>query len=323
MDTMLRLAFLASVTIAMGGAASAQTSDLVFFTDDGERFTLIVDGAVKNDEPASRVVATGIRNETPMIAIRFQNAAIPEVRKGGYFPMGMEYTVMVTTNKKGERVMRPSGEAPLGTAAKPDPAKPVPSSFVDDPPAPAAPRSSPTGAQQTTTITVVEEGGAGSENVDLNMVVPGFSMNMTVNDGSGTTTTTTTTTTTSYAVTETVGTVAEPETEAAYVMPGYSGPIGCPFPMEEDEFGEVRKSIAAKSFEDSRMTLAKQVARDRCFTAGQVKDLLGLFSFEDSKLDLAKFAYDHTYDIGNYYKVNDAFGFESSIEELDEFIRTR
>ncbi len=31
-------------------------------------------------------------------------------------------------------------------------------------------------------------------------------------------------------------------------------------------------------------------------------------------------AYGRTYDIGNYYKVNDAFTFESSIDELNGYI---
>lgn len=45
-----------------------------------------------------------------------------------------------------------------------------------------------------------------------------------------------------------------------------------------------------------------------------------LFSFEDTRLELAKYSYGYTYDIGNYYLLNDAFTFESTIEELDEFI---
>ena len=46
-----------------------------------------------------------------------------------------------------------------------------------------------------------------------------------------------------------------------------------------------------------------------------------LFTFEDTRLDLAKYAYGHTFDIGNYYKLNDAFTFESSIDELNKYIR--
>ena len=42
---------------------------------------------------------------------------------------------------------------------------------------------------------------------------------------------------------------------------------------------------------------------------------------ESTKLEFAKYAYKRTYDIENYYKVNDAFTFESSIEELDAYIQ--
>ena len=71
------------------------------------------------------------------------------------------------------------------------------------------------------------------------------------------------------------------------------------------------------------MTTAKQVGRDRCFTAEQVKGIMNTFSFEDTKLEFAKYAYERTYDIGNYYKVNDAFTFESSIDDLNSYITAR
>ena len=48
-----------------------------------------------------------------------------------------------------------------------------------------------------------------------------------------------------------------------------------------------------------------------------------LFSFEDSRLDFAKFAYGHTYDLGNYYQINSAFTFSSSVDELNDFIATQ
>ena len=49
----------------------------------------------------------------------------------------------------------------------------------------------------------------------------------------------------------------------------------------------------------------------------------GTTSIEANKLEMAKNCYSHTYDIGNYFKVNDAFTFESSIEELNEYIESR
>jgi hypothetical protein len=45
-----------------------------------------------------------------------------------------------------------------------------------------------------------------------------------------------------------------------------------------------------------------------------------LFSFESSRLEFAKFAYKYTWDINNYFLLNDAFDFESSIDELNKYI---
>jgi len=46
-----------------------------------------------------------------------------------------------------------------------------------------------------------------------------------------------------------------------------------------------------------------------------------LFAFEDSRLNFAKFAYAYTLDLGNFYKVNDAFTFETSVDELNRYIQ--
>jgi len=317
----------------------AQTSDLVFFTDDGTKFTLILDGDVKNDQPATRVIATGIRTETPVVMINFADADKTSMKKSGYFPLGMEYTVMVTKNKKGERVLRPTGEAALGTAAS----LPTPdhSTFVEDAPHDVIndDHAHEGGTQQITTTVVEGSSNDGKgENVRIDMGVNGldFNMNVGVTDGTGSSSTTQSTTVTTTTTTVTNGTHVHPPTPVqpvqpvspvpepqVYNMPGYTGPIGCAWPMSPTEFAEAKTSIDSKSFEESKMTTAKQIGRDRCFTAEQVKGIMNTFSFEDTKLEFAKYAYERTYDIGNYYKLNDAFSFESSIDELNEYTKGR
>lgn len=317
----------------------AQTSDLVLFSDDGSTFTLVIDGDVKNAEPAARVVATGIKTETPMLMVKFTDAAIAPIRQTGYLPTGKEYTMMVTTNKKGARVLRPTGEAALGTAVAEEPTKPKPTTFQED--TPGVPSTTVVHEvdmpvdQVITTTTVVEDGdlGGNGENININMGVNGvgFNMNVKVDEGvsgtnsstSTTTTRTTTTTTRTGTPTPVIDTKPAPTKPAVYSMPGYTGRVGCAWPMTDSEFSDVKKSIEAKSFEDSKITLAKQVGSSRCFTVDQVKGLMGLFSFEDSKLDIAKYAYERTFDIDNYYKVNDAFTFETSIDDLNGYIQAR
>ncbi|MFZ4399516.1 MAG: DUF4476 domain-containing protein [Bacteroidales bacterium] len=104
-------------------------------------------------------------------------------------------------------------------------------------------------------------------------------------------------------------------------VPGYNGPFGCNYPMSFENYASVKSSIASKSFEDSKMIIAKQVISNNCLTTNQIKGIVKLFDFETTKLDLAKFAYGYVYDKGNYYQINDVFDFESSIKDLNDYMK--
>ena len=108
-------------------------------------------------------------------------------------------------------------------------------------------------------------------------------------------------------------------TGGGYVLEGYSGTYGCPYPMSPGDFEGAKKSIASKGFDESKLTIAKQIIGSNCMLCSQIKELMMLMSFEQTRLDLAKFAWSHNLDRGNYYKLNDAFSFESSINELNEY----
>jgi hypothetical protein len=89
------------------------------------------------------------------------------------------------------------------------------------------------------------------------------------------------------------------------------------------EFNQAKRSIETKSFEESKFTIAKQICTSKCLLTSQVKEIMLLFTFEQTRLDFAKFAYSYTYDTGNYFQVNDAFTFETSIDDLNAFIGGR
>ncbi|MBU0763999.1 MAG: DUF4476 domain-containing protein [Bacteroidetes bacterium] len=90
--------------------------------------------------------------------------------------------------------------------------------------------------------------------------------------------------------------------------------------MTDGEFLAAKQSIRSKDFEDSKLTIAKQIINAKCLTTLQVKEIMLLFDFEDTRLQFAKYAYGYTYDLSNYYLLNDAFEFESSIDELNDYI---
>ncbi len=325
---MERLSLLAFAGLLSLAAAQAQTSDLIVFSEMGEKFTLIIDGDVKNEAPATRVVATGLRNDTPSIVVRMADAGIPPVKQNAWMEPGKEYTIKLTTNKKGEYVLRMQGQAELGTTKVTETERAKPTNFQEDG------VSQPTGGQQQTggtqsTTTTTQTTGT-SDNVNMNLGINGMGVNMTMGftePGMGSSTTTTTTTTTHTTTTVTDDDMDDPAPasvdEPVYRMPGYSGPIGCPMPMSDGEFSEAKASIESKGFEESKMTLARQIGDSHCFSSAQVMGIMGLFGFEETKLEFAKYAYPHTHDIGNYYKVNDAFNFESSIDELNNYIKGR
>jgi hypothetical protein len=186
--------------------------------------------------------------------------------------------------------------------------------------------------QSRTTTNNSMNGGSNGASPGLSVKDPSPGVNINVNGNgmdnsqSSTYTTTTTSTTTSSAglqdFPEAQPSRANPQ-QQAYLMPGYSGPTGCAYPMPPQDFNSAMQTIAGKMFEDSKLTIAKQIINTNCLLLAQVKDIMMLFSFEDTRLELAKYAYGYTWDIGNYFKLNDAFTFESSIDELNAYINEK
>ena len=82
----------------------------------------------------------------------------------------------------------------------------------------------------------------------------------------------------------------------------------------------MKQSLRNERFENTRVTIARQMFNEHAFTAQQVKELLQEFSFENNKLDLAKYAYRNTTDRNNYYVVMDVFSFNSSKQELSNYM---
>lgn len=183
----------------------------------------------------------------------------------------------------------------------------------------------------TTTTTTTTTDDFGGVNMNVNMGgMGGVNVNVTPGTMGGTTTTQQTTTvrqTTTTSSSGYSGGYSTPPSPPAYNPPpparptnnnygGYSGRVGCPNPMNDGEFSSVLGSISRNDFENTKLSMAKQIIGSRCVTSAQVRSVMQVFEFENSRLEFAKFAYRNTYDIDNYFMVNDAFEFESSKTDL-------
>jgi hypothetical protein len=100
----------------------------------------------------------------------------------------------------------------------------------------------------------------------------------------------------------------------------YPPPTNYNYAMSDNDFTQLKQVIENATFESSKIKIAEQAIAGNYFYAEQVVDLLYLFTFESSKLEIAKLAYQHTLNKEKYYIVNNAFTFESSIDELNQYI---
>ena len=308
-------------TILSISAANAQKGNLILFSQEGERFFVVMNGIQQNQKSETNVAIRNMPQGQYIVKIIFEDKSLGVLNdKISVFPnVERTFNIKKKVDNTGvaRYVTRWVSENPIpqvydepaeGTSVIVYQAAPVDGSVT-----------------QTTSTTTTTSGSPDGVNINMNVGMGGMGGGVNINTSGmdiGSTTTTTTTRTTTTSTTSTNGDVYEqpaPQERVVYV-PGYNGPIGCPMPMNPTDFAGAKASISSKSFEETKLQSAKQIVGANCCTANQVKEIMRLFNFEASKLDFAKFAYKYTYDQKNYYKVNDAFEFESSISELTTFI---
>lgn len=93
-----------------------------------------------------------------------------------------------------------------------------------------------------------------------------------------------------------------------------------PYAMDKSSYFTLKQCIADKWFDSSKSEVAQMAMRNNYFTTQQIAGIMNLFDFESTKLEFAKMAYSHVVDHQNYWMVNDAFSFSSSISSLQGFI---
>lgn len=276
-------------------------SNITVFSEQGEGFWLVLNGIRQNEEPQTNVKVTGLIQPTYKLKIIFEEDFLGELDKNLFL---QEYPAEVTYNikksRKDEYVLRYVSDVPIAQAP-PAPQQQTVVNFT------AQPRTT---VSKTVTVTEGQRVPPGQVNVSVNTPIGG--MNINVNDGM----THSSTTTTTMVVEENI------TTPDHYVLPGYNGPIGCPWPMSDVDFQSARNTIASKDWDETRLSIAKQVLNSNCLLSRQAADIIRLFDWEENRLDFAKYAYGRTHDLGNYYMVNDAFEWEASVTELNAFINS-
>jgi len=293
--------------VSFGQESSANA---IIYSETGEKFRVYLNGELMNEDPLSNVKLFGLTSEFYQVNIDFVDASLGDFSSNMFaVKYGMEVTYRIKWTKKGY-VLRYFSERSITT---PEPnvsiSRPI---IVDQDHIEPEKQEKITQTQTTTTITNQKPQPNDSENVNINLNMNGVNVGVKVQNENQQKTTTTTTTTTTVTTTQT-----EKKSKVKPASPRVSQPSCF---MEIKDFENGKASIQSKSFSESKMTLAKQITETHCLTSLQIKEITTLFDFETDRLTYATYAYDYCSDKQNYYIVNDAFQFESTIEELHKNI---
>lgn len=90
--------------------------------------------------------------------------------------------------------------------------------------------------------------------------------------------------------------------------------------MGNNAFISLKAMLINTSFDSDKLKIAQQVLSTNYLNSNQVAQLIEVFDFENNRLKFAKQAYNKTIDKQNFYIVNGAFDFNSSITELANYI---
>lgn len=320
----------ATFLLLLSLTAISQTSNLVFFTENGENFTAFVNGVKQNEAPAPHVKAIGFLGEYAQVRIAFASPEIPEIKQGLMVEPGLESTYIIKRNKKGEMIIRFNGSAPIPPVVV---ETQVVETQVEVPVTPVQTQPASSSITTTTTTTTtngvvpasgiginISDGQGGGVNMNVNLNMGGI-------QGGIQTGVTQSTTTTTYTESYTEEYVEEDDHQHDSrghhrEEPKFIHPSGCMGPMSDADFNRASQSISAKSFSDDKFTIFTQVLKANCVTVNQVIGFMKLFTYEEDKLEVAKRAYPKTWDQGNYYQVNDGFTYSTSTDELNNYIQS-
>ncbi|WP_417856545.1 DUF4476 domain-containing protein [Xanthomarina gelatinilytica] len=279
----------------------SQESRLTIFSEDGEAFYLFLNSIRQNEEPVVNIAVDYLTNDYYDAKIVFANESINQIEKKYLMAVDAdgnrgEFVYKIKNSNRG-RKLRFYSFTPFQSLMPPPEHVPV----IHYNAVPLPPIQTIT---QTTTTTTTGNGDQINIGVGVNTNDTNVGVGIHVNSGITTTTTQTTTTT----IGNSTDVVIVEETDC--------------YAMSPSDFNQALASIKSKSFSDSKLTLTKQVTKGNCLTSAQIAQITSLFDFEDTKLEYAKFAYSFCYNPENYWKVNNAFEFESTIEELHAYIES-
>ena len=279
MRTFVSFAILCLLTIA----GIAQNNDFVFYTDNGDLFTLYLNSVKQNETAATNVKATNISGKNINVRVVFERSGVPAFNR----------TLSVSSTDKEIKIQLVKGRENVYSTKI----------ISTTPRQHSNPSNGNSGNEGSTETKDDKSGHSGHGNNGH-----GNGYNNGYNNGHN-----------NHGNNGYNNGYNNPPHNGGY--PNGGAPNGghwgnsygpsdnprCHMPMPQNDFNSLRSQVRARYFDSSRLTVAKQACRYNCMTSDQIRDLCREFSYESNRLDFAKYAFEYCYDRYRYYIVGQAF----------------
>lgn len=303
---MKKIYMIAAFMIPVICFAQQKMGNLTVFSEDGDKFYLVLNGEKQNDVPQTNIKIEELPQPYYSAKIIFADSTLEPISKKNLMITDAEGKMMDVTYKIKKDKQRKTKLAYFSAIEVQDDAMAPSGTYVRRWGHPVN-NNNNGGYSQTTTTTTSNVGSA-------SISVPGMNVSIAVNDPIDSHTTTTTTTTSSSSQTYQTNSNSNTNSNTN------SNNNNCRWAMKPGDFSAAKKTITESSFDDTKLSTAKSIVSANCLSTDQVVEICKLFSFEESKLEFAKFAYKFTTDPKNYFKVNNVFSFSTSKEDLNSYI---
>lgn len=289
---------------------------LSIFSEDGDRFQLILNGELINDIPQTNLRVEDLNQPYYNAKIIFADKSLQEITKNNLMITDIDgvftdvtYKIKRDKNKAGKMKMNFFSQIPVRQDFIP--ASNVHVIHYGQPKSNVVLQQSG-GVTQTTTTTT--QSGV---NIGANVNIGGINMGVSINDNMGDGVVTQTTTTTTHS--------SSAYSDEHHGHQNYDNGRGCKgkYAMSPKDFSNALATVKNQNFDETTLKTAKQIASANCLNVNQIIQLVKVFSFEESKLDFAKYAYDYCVDPKNYFNLNNVFSFSTSVEDLSDYIQSK
>ena len=291
--------------VAATSFAQAPTGNLTIFSEDGDKFYLVLNGEMQNDIPQTNIRIEELNQPYYNAKILFEDKSLVEITKKNLEITDMDgeykdvtYKIKRDKNNKNKLKLNFFSEIPVDRRyvapknihvvhyGNPEPVRTI--------------------SQTTTTTTVGNTGGVG-----MGVNVGGVSMNVSINEPRGVYTETTTTT------------IDHSNQNSGNQNLGNSRGCNNKNPMNSSDFNSALASVNKQNFDETKLKVAKQIVQANCLDVNQIKQIATTINFEETKLEFVKFAYDYCTEKKNYFRLNDIFSFSENVDELTEYVQNK